>query len=237
MSVGQGHPDWQSYASWRGSPIVSNSALGLPGGGQNLGITPIPHWSSLTIRASATNRNVTIIATFYADAGGTFIVQQVAFTVPVGCLLSVNVPALGPFVQIIVNNLGAAGGSMGLFVEPSNLPTPRPAYIAQVIGQPLVWGSAVVGAGGNVQFNTTEVWAGQVVLFAGTSSGTAHHGLVNYWDQATLSFLNISAWNGPVDGQRVTRYLAAPASQIQVSGNNDDTVNRTLTLALIAAAA
>lgn len=230
-----GHPDFQAYAQWRGAPIVSNPALGLGPGGINLGITPIGHYAALTVRVSSVNRNVTLTATFYADAGGVVTVSQVGFTIQNGGTLSVNVPALGPYVQVVVNNLGAAGGSMAIFVQPSNLPASKPGYIAQAGAGPLIWGSASVAASGSLTLTTAEVYAGQVGYFAGTSSGTAFHGTVNYFDSGALAFQTIAGFSGSVGGQRLSALMAAPPSILQIFANNDDSVARTLTLALMSA--
>lgn len=235
MSIAAGHPDWQNYASWRGPPILSTTALPLGGGGYLGPITPIPHFSALTVRISATNRNISLFIRFYGDAGGVNQVQVVGFTIPVGAQLSANIPALGPYCQIVMNNYGAAGGSVNIFVQPSNIAAPRPQYIAQGAGIPLAWGSALTPASGNLTVTTGEVYGGLCCLFAGTSSGSAYHGTVGWFDPVSLAYQQISAFSGSIDGQRATRLFAAPPSTLQLSGSNDDTVARTLTFVLTSA--
>lgn len=236
MTISAGHPDWQSYASWRGPPIVSGSAVGLGPGGNNYGITPIPHWSSLTVRAIATNRNIDVIVAFYADAGGSVIVASQEWTLNVGCALSVNTPALGPYVQVTVNNKGAAGGSMVLFVEPSNLPAPAPAYINYGLSSPLAIGINALAATTGFTVATAEIYAGPMILAFETSSGTAYHGSLSYFDTGAVAFLTLTRFQGSVSGQGGTLLVAAPAAPLQISVTNDDTVNRTISVSLTRAA-
>jgi len=230
-----GHPDFQQYASWRGAPIVSNPAAGLGPGGNNYGITPIPHYSSLTVRVYNGNRNVTAGVIFYADAGGVTTVQTMQFIIPVGGTLSANVPALGPFVQFSVGNLGAAGGAVGLFVQPTNIPAPAPVYISNASGAPLAWGSASLAASASLTITTAEVYAGLVSFFGSTSSGTQWHGTANYYDDGALAFQLIGEINTDKSQQRRQLLTAAPASIINLGASNDDSVTRTITLAIMRA--
>ena len=231
-----GFPDFQSYATWRGPALVSVIADAIPGGGKSYGTFAIPHYAGVSVFASCANPTLVVQLTFSPDAAGLTVLQQMQFTILGTCKLTCNVPALAPYVTVQVLNPPAGATSINLFVQPTNIPAQSPQYINSTKPAPLLWAQASVAASGSLTAITSEVYAGPAILFAGTSSGTAFHGVLNYWDATALAFQNIGAWQGSIDGQRVNRLVALPAAQCQMSGSNDDTVARTLTYGLLRAA-
>jgi hypothetical protein len=228
--VTAGYPDWQSYSSWRGAPIVSNTAFGMGPGGNSAGITPIPHWSGVTLRGVATNRNVVFALNFYADAGGTVLVERVSWCCPVGVSVSVNVPALGPYVEPFVTNLGAAGGAVSWFVQPTNVATAHEAYYTGLTAQPLATINQSILTTGNVQVSAAEIYEGAASLMVCTSAGNSYHGTVQYFDSVTLGGLLLFRFVGSLIGQGGTIPFCIPPAQLIISVVNDDAATRFLTV-------
>lgn len=231
-----GHPDFQSYAQWRGGAFIDQIALPCPGSGLAFGPFALSHYAGVSLFASCAGPRLVAQLAFSPDAAGLNVLQTVGFTINGTSKVTVNVPGLAPYVALNILNPGAVGTSVTLWLQPTNIPAQSPQFTTGPLGEPLAFASASVAASGGLSVVTADIYAGPITCFAGTSSGTSHHGLINYLEQSNNTFQNIGAWSGSSDGQRAIKQAAAPAAQIQMSGSNDDTVARTLTYAITRAA-
>lgn len=234
MSVG--HPDWQTYAGWRGAPLVSGFPATVAAGGSAYGPFAIQNWAALTLRGVAQGQDLVYQLVFSADAAGANTVQTMEWGVTNGASVSVNVPALGPYVTLNILNIHAVSTSAVVFLLPTNIAAQSPQYICNATPAPLMWASASVAASGNLSITAAEVYAGPVSVFVFSSSGTSYSGQLEYFDTGALAYRNIAIFQGTnlAPGDSVASALPSSIGRLVIT--NNDSVSRQLTGAVLRAA-
>lgn len=231
-----GHPDWQTYSSWRAAPFVSAFSQSIPAGVTSSAVVPIPHYSGVTIRCLTHSGTVVCQLTGTADAAGLEIVQVTQWCLPPLVSLAVQVPVIAPYVQWSVTALGGVGAVVDQYVQPANIAAVTEEYFSNRLPQPLAFASASVAAAGGLTVSTSEIYAGPVIAAVQTSSGTSYHGSVQYFDNVSLGLLALTRFSGGTLGQGGQFLIAAPTSQMTIGVTNDDSVARTLSVTLLRAA-
>ncbi len=127
MPLITGHPDYQSYADWRGTIVTAQQytvtiavPVTVPGN--------ITNFASLLIRCTAPVGGVSVILQFFTDSGMATQVGSMAWTVSGGALLLANVPALGNFFTVQLTTAQAGNQTVNLSILPNNLATSVTKY-------------------------------------------------------------------------------------------------------------
>lgn len=196
-----GHPDGQSYAVWRGTPLFASASAPISNGNPIIVTGLITNFASIRIRASTSPANgMTINCQYFTDPTLTVPVGGYSWGVPNGMSLDVLAPALGNFVQVTVSTTTVAVFDIALAVLGMNVGVSAPTY-------PF--------ANNDVSATTVSVAASSSVIvpLLFVMAGRAHF----WWRDITSSgklsfFINALALNG-VPGVGITTN-AAPVTQV-----------------------
>lgn len=124
-----GHPDGQSYALWRGTPLFASSSVAVSNGNPIIKSGLITNFASIRIRASTSPANgMTVNCQYFTDPTLIVPVGGYSWGVPTGMSLDVLAPALGNFVQVTVSTTTVAVFNIALAILGMNVGVSYPTY-------------------------------------------------------------------------------------------------------------
>lgn len=164
-----GHPDWQSYANWRG-PIVDIGTKIITSATPYAADAVETNYASLLVRVgTAFNNGGTASVTFYTDSTKTQ--QAGSFSWQLwDCALQVIIPVLGNFAEFGLSTNNAGNQTFFVFIAPTNTTVDRPTYTSGF--NQVEANSLVVPISSTSFFQLPDLIAGQVFLSATPSDAT-----------------------------------------------------------------
>jgi hypothetical protein len=116
-----GHPDDQSYASWRGDIIAANSAFSLSLATPFHANAIVTNWQSLTLEViTAQLSGATVTVTYFSDPTFAIITGQLQWQISNTCDLQCIVPVLGNVMALDISTSGVAAGNLSVMCLPAN---------------------------------------------------------------------------------------------------------------------
>lgn len=219
MSSPLGHPDWQSYAQWRG-PTYSDRSQPIPTS-SNLVLGPFvtSHYASLYLNVSGATVGTTVSVTFGAVPDNLKAFKTLSWDIRSTDTLEVLVPIVSNYVWITVASDGIAGRSVFVHAFPTNVAVPRVQYpsvknLIRAVTQS-------VPANGSITYNLPQVMEGPASLCI-DPVGTANQltALVTMTDMNNVNIAVVYETfhvAGIVNAQ-----FQAPAGPLKVQVLNDD---------------
>ncbi len=195
MTSSIGHPDWQTYANWRG-PILYNSGLTLPANGSGILFTDaVSHFASLYLEVIGITGGCILEASFGATAATIRSSVVQAWVVQGASQLSAMFPVLGNFVQISAVQAGSAGCTANVFAIATN--TPVTGTIYQATGNGVAADNEAIAAGATNAHQLGWVTEGEAYVFL-DPLGSAGGLNVTVWalNQSGAHVFPIARWNG-----------------------------------------
>lgn len=117
---GTGHPDWQSYANWRGM-LFSEDAVTVPVTGTDFGLFVTTNFAGFYVNAVCATGNGELILTWYADTAGTEEIQVDSYPMAADTALEVIIPARGNAVDVFFDVQSVGAATLSLTMLPTNI--------------------------------------------------------------------------------------------------------------------
>lgn len=194
-----GHPDDQSYASWRGPLLGSATAAHIDSTHPITVQGYVTNFASIFLFLSNINPvGLQVQVVFFVDATQAQLCGSTAWTIRQGGGLSCYTPALGNFVVITLSTNDATGGTILYTFAPSNTPCSSARYNSS--------GALVEQFNQSIAANTTSNFSLQTV-----AEGPAS---VYFNDLAASTHLSFGVITVSDSGVRTGRilFVAAPAT-------------------------
>jgi hypothetical protein len=116
-----GHPDWQTYATWRGPDFFAAAAWALSAANPAVAQGYVTNYSSLAVNVGCNNPGgMTVTVSWFTDATQAVGVGLRQWTLPNGFILSVIVPALANYVVFQAATSDAAAANDLISAYPAN---------------------------------------------------------------------------------------------------------------------
>lgn len=117
---GTGHPDWQSYANWRGM-LFSVDSVTVPTTGTDFGLFVTTNFAGLYVNAVCATGFGSLILSWYADTDGAELVQVDSYPMGPDTALEVIIPARGNAVDVFFDVQSPGSAILSLTVLPTNI--------------------------------------------------------------------------------------------------------------------
>lgn len=153
-----GHPDYQAYAEWRGTPLV-NVNQNFPQGNTVLGPFTVAHYSGLYVVCQLQTQQLSLLLEFSDDPSMAVIDDTYTWMLTTSTGLRVTVPMISTYVQVHLSCPVAGNTGVRLKVLPTNIGQQDVAY--PVVGNNVSVLSTSVPAGGAVTYPLAFIQAGQ----------------------------------------------------------------------------
>lgn len=220
-AAGTGHPDWQSYANWRGT-LATVPATHYHTGSTVIGTFITTNYASVYVSADGTSGSGLLTLQWYADEAATMPTEQVTFPVDGITAFNVLTPASGNAVRVSINNDLAPDVIFAFILLPMNIP------VAKTVFHVDPWDTGelnrVVGASGSVTENITQIMGGLAHLYFDPQLGSGKMSFqlfsINEDGAQDLRLCNFT--NLTVPSQQL---VVLPSRPLQVVIANSDAVN------------
>lgn len=229
-----GYPDYQTYPSWQGDPVVSEYAASFNTGPNNFGPFPAGPYAGLLIVARDMPGSHRLEITWSTDEAGTNQTYSDLWDLQGSQALVQFVPAGGPWYTVQLQNNSGAAQNGTLVIMPVNGPPNGAAQAGAPWNFPLIQASQSVPAG-------TDLTIVPAAIYTGPATLSVHSGVANFWT-VTISVwdASLSAWDvwmtlsGTDYGSGTVQRISLPRKAVQVDMHNGSTSARTLTVSLTA---
>lgn len=118
-SAGTGHPDWQSYANWRGELFSVDSSV-IPTTGQDFGFFVTTNYAAIYVDVFCASGFGEMTLTWYSDATGNNEIAVDAYPMAADTSLTMIVPCRGNAVNIAFDVTSPGPATLSLTVLPTN---------------------------------------------------------------------------------------------------------------------
>lgn len=167
MSIGLGYPDYQSYPQWRG-PVFAQGLLSITSGDPYDLFEAVTNYASTYIFGQCdTGTGCTLVINFYTDSTKAVSVGQFIYVLAQGPFVSVIVPNIGNYLEIIVRTSQTGTQGFTLIVAPINVATAVPIYPTPNTG--LVVQNQSIGSGSPYSSQLAQVRDGNGWLYFSTA--------------------------------------------------------------------
>lgn len=173
-AAGAGHPDWQTYASWRG-PVLQDAPISLgPSGSASIASGYIPHYSGLSIKVdTGAGGGILQVNSATSESASNFLTDSQWIIAPDG-QLNVTTPVASGYVDVALNASGTLGFDRNVSIVETNVATGKANYFAlTTMLQP---GPVALAAGTTQQFLFMDLIAGDATLKMAASVSSASVG-------------------------------------------------------------
>lgn len=126
-----GFPDWQAYAVWRSSNLLTAYHQVLSQGDNLSGVQGMSQWRSAQVRVrgdSATTGNALVTLSWYDDTNKSHNLGSDDWPVNLGTSLDVIVPAKGPYCELNIHVVSAATFTGSTQLAGTNIGMDRISY-------------------------------------------------------------------------------------------------------------
>ncbi|HEY6278450.1 MAG TPA: hypothetical protein VIX86_19215 [Streptosporangiaceae bacterium] len=232
MSIG--YSDFQAYAQWKDTPSVSQFGVSFPTGNTTFGPFLLGNFGSLFIYATAGASLAFVQVNFFDDQAMANAIGTVTWSLAPFTNMSVAIPAVGNYYNVVYGNSGAGASTATVYVYPTNMAAARPVYLAGQQAAPLLSGSATIVAGGNSAVAATQLFGGPASLSVANSATAKWHALIDYYQNSSGSYIQFAAVDGSTGLLRGVFPLILPPALVQVTVFNDDAANHGFVWSLVA---
>ncbi len=216
-----GHPDWQGYADWLGTPLISDADRNIGVGPHSYGGFEVTHYASLLVAGYATLSQARLTITWQPASilSGGGVLQTII------CAQNKQAVAIVPNLAGRIVDISAAGGTaatvLDLLVAPTNM---QPGTLAQADNAfPYNALGAALGSGATIE-DSWQFYAGPAMLHFKSITATYQ---LRVWARdeinhvATLLDVPVAA------GGVVDQFLYVPPWLNRVRITNTDVINGT----------
>jgi hypothetical protein len=225
-----GHPDWQSYAQWRGPNFANLNVTALAGTTATVGTFAISHFASVYLLV----QNVTgggQVNLRFGETSSTIVANNgPSWQVFQGSSLVVTAPALGNFVQVTIDAPGGNSFVGDVFIIPTNTPTGKVSY--PTVGNLVNALNDTVNAGANKDRQLPQLAEGNAYVFFNPQGVSGKLSLLIHALNDTGG-VDFTAWRADVVTGITTATFIAPPRPLLARVNNADTVNHTYDMMVI----
>lgn len=207
-----GHPDFQSYANWRGPIIASQTAFPLSPANPFHVETVVTNYASLFLRVTGAAFNgipALIVCMFYTDSTKAIQLDSFVWQTTFNAELSVLVPVLGNYMTLDITTTTAGPTNTRITCIPQNLAPTSCSYTpagSEAIGQ-----NVLVAASTELDAIMPVIREGRISAYVRDTAGSAKFNInLNELDQTGAVISEFAS----------LPLLAAPATIEALGGTN-----------------
>lgn len=186
-----GHPDWQSYANWRGPVYTSTNVLVTNANPISVPQNVTNYASTFLFVSNAGPNGVTAQLVFSSDSTEADQISVNGWNLPPGWRVAVQVPSLKNFARLLIQVQPAQTATVTAQWSPNNINPPKERYI---------------GNGGTVSFESVSIPANTTTTFP---SGVLSDGNGTYFFEDTTGSGKLDVVIFTLDSQNNLRYRLA----------------------------
>jgi hypothetical protein len=197
-----GFPDDQGYANWHGTVLVDNSAS-IPGAGETFGPFLVDSFAAIKLQTANAGGTCEVAVNYYADEAGDTQLGAYVLWVTNQTDLNVLIPADAAWLQVTVTPQSGDATMLDLTVAPSNVATPKIAYLGY--GSTIATGSVSLPEAEDIFYYPAFVCPGPCAIYFGPED-----------DDAMLT-LELEAQSGIGIGTGDLWRVTKPADEVQLT--------------------
>lgn len=197
-----GHPDWQSYAQWRGPVFAQTNVLVTNLNPISIGQNVTNYASTFLTVSNAGPSGVIVQISFSSDGTETDPLSPIVWNLPSGWRLTVVTPTIKNFARLLVQVQPAQTATVSVQWSPNNINPPKERYIGN--------SSTVSFASVSIPANTTQTFQPGVL-----SDG---NGTYFFEDTGASAKLDVTIFTVDQTGALLYRLAEVPALGAIASG-------------------